>query len=575
MKNIPILWKLMLVVAVMAAITAIVSGIAYSNIGKLSAAAENIDHASQRALLSARMRQNAIIIDRAEYRVSSDPSAETLKAANGVIDTNELLFTEQMSALKKAAEKDLLGKTAGKDLLALIAETEGKYAKYLVLVHDTLAKAKELGAQTQDDAARKAIRELVATSRAEANLLEDAVKAQADFSSNNAQKMADAASELASSTQLVMIIIALVGTLGGIAMGYLIGNFGIVQPVATAVKSLRVLAEGNTDAAIFGVDRKDEIGLIAETMQVFKDNMVRNRKMEIEVKEAEIRNATERKQAMNKMADDFEASVMGVVKAVSSSATEMQTTAQSMSSAAQQASSQATTVATAAEQATSNVQTVATAAEELAASISEISRQVCEAATISSAASEEANNTTAIVVALSSAADKIGEVVKLINDIASQTNLLALNATIEAARAGDAGKGFAVVANEVKSLANQTGRATDEIGSQISAVQDEVRKVVGAIGKIGSTIEQVQQISSGIASAVEEQGAATQEIARNVQQAAQGTQDVSGNIGGVTEAANSTGVAAEQVLRSAGELAQNSERLRREVGNFLATVRAA
>ena len=179
-----------------------------------------------------------------------------------------------------------------------------------------------------------------------------------------------------------------------------------------------------------------------------------------------------------------------------------------------------------------------------------------------------------MVVALATAADKIGEVVKLINDIASQTNLLALNATIEAARAGDAGKGFAVVASEVKNLANQTGRATDQIGSQITTVQEEIRRAVDAIKNIGNTIERVRQISAGIASAVEEQGAATQEIARNVQQAAQGTREVSGNIGGVMEAAASTGAAAGKVVGSAGDLTQNSEKLRVEVGNFLANVRA-
>jgi methyl-accepting chemotaxis protein len=217
---------------------------------------------------------------------------------------------------------------------------------------------------------------------------------------------------------------------------------------------------------------------------------------------------------------------------------------------------------------------VAAATEELSSSISEISRHVSEAAKVSTQASEETARTNTMVEGLARAADKIGEVVKLINDIASQTNLLALNATIEAARAGDAGKGFAVVAGEVKNLANQTGRATEEISSQIAAVQEETRRTVEAIRNIGSVIDQVREISSGIASAVEEQGAATQEIARNVQQAATGTQDVSANIVGISQSANDAVEGAHQILAASGDLAKNSETMRLEVTRFLDGVRA-
>ena len=348
----------------------------------------------------------------------------------------------------------------------------------------------------------------------------------------------------------------------------------IVNPITAMTLVMHKLAGGDLTVTVPSTDRVDEVGEMAHAVQVFKDNAIRVEQMTREQEEMKVRAAEERKRMMHELADNFEASVMGVVNVVSSSAVEMQATAQTMSSAAHQASAQATTVGAAAEQATTNVQTVASAAEELSASISEIGQQVATAAQISTQASEEAERTNHTVEALAVAANKIGEVIHLINDIASQTNLLALNATIEAARAGDAGKGFAVVANEVKNLANQTGRATDEIGTQISAVQEEIGHAVQAIKNIGDTIEQVRQISAGIASAVEEQGAATQEIARNVQQAAQGTQEVSHNIGGVSEAASTTGAAAEQVLSSAGELTHNSERLRTELSHFLSNVRA-
>jgi len=360
----------------------------------------------------------------------------------------------------------------------------------------------------------------------------------------------------------------------GIAMALVISG-GIAKPIQAMTKAMGALAAGDLGVAIPASANTDEIGEMAKAVQVFKDNAIQVNSLRRQQEETAAQVATERKRAMTRMADDFEASVMGVVKAVSGSAAEMQHTAQSLSSTAQQASSQATAVAAASEQASANVQTVASAAEELSASISEISRQVGEAARISTEASEETVRTNQMVQALATAADKIGEVVGLINDIASQTNLLALNATIEAARAGDAGKGFAVVANEVKNLANQTGRATDEITSQISAVQEETRRAVAAIKNIGEVIEQVRQISSGIASAVEQQGAATRGIAENVQQAARGTQEVSGNISGVTQAADLTGVAAGQVLSSAEALAKHSDSLQSEVTKFLGTVRSS
>jgi methyl-accepting chemotaxis protein len=275
------------------------------------------------------------------------------------------------------------------------------------------------------------------------------------------------------------------------------------------------------------------------------------------------------------LADHLETSIRGVVQAVASASTEMHSTAESLASLAENATIKVNIVASASEEANGNVQTVAAAAEELSASIQEISRQLSNATVISGKAVDQAAKTNEIIGGLTNSADLIGGVVKLINDIASQTNLLALNATIEAARAGDAGKGFAVVAGEVKTLANQTARATDEISRHIAGVQTATGQAVVAIQAISGTISEINQISAAIAAAVEEQGAATQEISRNIEQAAAGTHKVSLNISGVAETASETGVGASHVLQASAELSKQSENLGNEVDRFIASIRSA
>ncbi len=281
------------------------------------------------------------------------------------------------------------------------------------------------------------------------------------------------------------------------------------------------------------------------------------------------------KEKLNTLADDLDSKVRGIVDTLSSAATEMQSTAESMTATAEQTSNQATAAASAAEETTTNVQTVASAAEEMSNSISEIGRQVDQSSDIAGKAVEEAGRTNETVQSMAETAQKIGEVVKLISDIAEQTNLLALNATIEAARAGDAGKGFAVVAAEVKSLANQTAKATEEIGGQIGAMQSVTNEAAGAINSIGTTIKEIAEISTTISAAVEEQRAATQEIARNVQEAAQGTSEVSANIANVNQAATEAGESARHVLSASGELSTQSETLRGEVDGFVTQIREA
>ena len=374
----------------------------------------------------------------------------------------------------------------------------------------------------------------------------------------------------ATSLALTVFIFGLVIMSG--VMGYL--GFSITTPISRLTRVMGNLAGGDTTVEIEGAKRSDEVGDMARAVQVFKDNMIRNVELQ-EAAEAEQKAQLERGERIESMIGEFDAGITNILGTVSSAATELEQTAQSLSSTAEQASGQAASVATASNQATANVQTVATAAEELSASISEIGRQVNQSAKIAQNAVEETESTSKTVLGLAEAASRIGEVVTLINDIAGQTNLLALNATIEAARAGEAGKGFAVVAQEVKNLANQTAKATEEISTQITAVQEETSGAVTAIEKIQQIIGEISDISTTIASAVEEQGVSTQEIARNVQQAAQGTQEVNSNISGVTEAANQTGGAATQVLSSSGELSRQAETMRAQVDQFLQDVKTA
>jgi methyl-accepting chemotaxis protein len=383
------------------------------------------------------------------------------------------------------------------------------------------------------------------------------------------EALADAASlrNLAILVGLASIVV------GGLAAWFFGGS--LARPVIVMTQAMQRLATGDHQVEVPARDRKDEIGNIAKAVQVFKENAVEMERLKAEQAEAERRAAEEKKRAMNELADGFQASVGGIVQTVTGSANEMQATAQSLTATAEETSRQSTAVAAASEQASTNVQTVASAAEELSSSISEISRQVAQSAQIAAKAVTDAEHSNRQVQGLADAAQRIGEVVQLITDIASQTNLLALNATIEAARAGEAGKGFAVVASEVKNLANETAKATDEITGQIAGIQQATKDAVEAIQAIGQTIGQINEIATTIASAVEEQGAATQEIARNVQQAAAGTQEVSSNISGVTQAAGETGAAANQMLSASGELARQGETLSSEVTKFLQAVRAA
>jgi methyl-accepting chemotaxis protein len=350
---------------------------------------------------------------------------------------------------------------------------------------------------------------------------------------------------------------------------------GMVMPLAKTGEVMDGLTKGNFAFDVPFVDRKNEIGRIARSLQVFKDHLVETTRLRTEQEQMKARAIDDRRADLARIADEFEHSIGGVIRGTTAAADELQNSASSMSTIAEGTTGQSTKVAAAAEQTASNVQAVATSAEELSSSIKEIGRQVTQSTSIAQNAVAQATRTEAMVERLVHSTQKIGEVMALIQTIAGQTNLLALNATIEAARAGEAGKGFAVVANEVKALSAQTAKATDEIASQIQDIREATSSTVDAIREIGTTIGQMNEIAGSIAASVEEQGAATQEIARSVQQAAQGTKDVMQTIAGVREASGQVDAAAALVLNATGQLTAQSERLKSETGKFLGNIRAA
>jgi len=510
-------------------------------------------------------------------------------------------FKRQADALAQAVADSSLDAGAKKSLTELLAA-------YLADFQDLGAKAGAL------NAAKKKLSTTYAQLDEQLEKLHQAFNAKAEAFRANLR-----ASEafLARMTYASGAAIAVVCSL----LVFLIAQ-GISKPMVAMTAAMTRLADKDWSVAVEGGARRDEIGRMAQAVQVFKEAGIENERLQKEAEAARKRQeeqeiekrrladeaareterklkaleekmradeearriadeakraelAAQRKAEMNSLADAFDRTVRAVVETVASSATEMRQSAATLSATAEEMSRQALVVSSASEEASANVQTVAAATEELSASIGEISRNASDSAKVCQETVDRARAAGDTIDGLALGAQKIGDVVKLINDVAAQTNLLALNATIEAARAGEAGKGFAVVASEVKALANQTARATEEIAQQVQSVQVSTGAAVGAIKGIGESVERVHGMSSGIAAAVEQQGAATKEISSNVQQAAQGTEEVNKNIGSVTQAAGDVGSAATQMSGASAELAQQAEVLRAEVDKFVQKVRAA
>jgi methyl-accepting chemotaxis protein len=408
--------------------------------------------------------------------------------------------------------------------------------------------------------------------------IDSAIQSQSKLIAYHVAKAAKAAEDMALEADLsirMLFVASGFGLLTGLAVAMWIGIKGLARPINELKSVMEAFVRNDLNADVPGTERRDEVGDMARTVEVFKKNGLEVAQMRSDQQALELRTAQQRKADMVKLAGDFEGAIGEIIDTVSSASTQLETSAGTLSSSAARAQELTAMVAAASEEASTNVQSVASATEELSSSVNEISRQVQESARMANEAVDQARKTNDRVSDLSKAASRIGDVVELINTIAGQTNLLALNATIEAARAGEAGRGFAVVASEVKALAEQTAKATGEIGLQITGIQAATQESVGAIREISGTIEKLSGISSTIAAAVEEQGAATQEISRNVQQAAQGTQQVSANITDVQRGASETGSASSQVLSAAQSLSSDSNRLKLEVGKFLNSVRAA
>jgi methyl-accepting chemotaxis protein len=560
-----IITKILAVIMLLAATAMAISGLAIHTMASLNAGADNMSFAAQRALEAARANQSVIALNRSEFRIALDPSPENRSAVHGLIE-------EQM----KSFNVGLAGFSTTRDAQAksLLPAVKTAMADYQRDLQDTLALADgaknvQLGDMTIQ------LRDSVMKSRAAADKLQGSVRAVADRLIERVEFFAKDASDEYEATSRQLMIIAALGIVFGVVAGYLIGQFGIVKPIVLLKAVMEAFARNDLKANVPGVERRDEVGDMARTVEVFKKNGLEVERMRADQLVTEKRNAEQRKADMFKLADDFEGAVGEIIETVSSASTELEASASTLTATAVRSQELTTMVAAASEEASTNVQSVASATEELTSSVNEISRQVQASARMASDAVGQARKTNERVSELSKAASRIGDVVELINNIAGQTNLLALNATIEAARAGEAGRGFAVVASEVKALAEQTAKATGEIGQQIAGIQAATQESVSAIQEISGTIEKLSEISSTIAAAVEEQGAATQEISRNVQQAAQGTQQVSCNITDVQHGAGETGSASSQVLSAAQSLSSDSNRLKLEVGKFLNSVRAA
>jgi methyl-accepting chemotaxis protein len=483
---------------------------------------------------------------------------------------------------KAAIEKSIAGTDDSisqirKDYEMMISSTEERalyddWSKHWQAYKDITSKMMDLSRQEAGTLSKAAI-ELNKSAMSLSNETDAILKKDIALNNAGAESETKSAAETYSSALAILaVIIGIAVVIGAVVSIYIVRD--VSNGIASIVKPMQALGAGDLDADVPHRGERTEIGSMADALQVFKEALVAKKAAdEAAARDAEAK--IERGRRVDNITREFESMIGEIVNTVSSASAQLESSAGTLSSTAARSNQLATTVASASEEASANVQSVASATEELSSSVNEISRQVQESARMANEAVGQARKTNERVSELSKAAARIGDVVELINTIAGQTNLLALNATIEAARAGEAGRGFAVVASEVKALAEQTAKATGEIGQQITGIQAATQESVGAIKEISGTIERLSEISSTIAAAVEEQGAATQEISRNVQQAAQGTQQVSANIADVQHGASETGSASSQVLSAAQMLSGDSGRLKAEVSKFLTSVRAA
>ena len=562
LAQIGILSKLLVLVALLAVTSAIIAGFGAYRLTDAAETTQAVGTWGKAAAQGARAARDLVFISRAEYQFAADPDE------GRVLAPAIRLYQE---ALK--ARFDELRTLQDPEALALLDKVEKAYVVYQKDMTATFDLVPKVGTELTRDKAARAIGDAVYDSAWSSDQLIAALREFNDLMETRAAAETDAALTDTHQSAMLLLGFAGAGIIVSLLLAILFARLGIVGPLRASLKDLESLAQGNLDTSVSGTERKDEIGEIARGLEVFRTGLAEAQRLDAAARET----ATEQLAQQKMLADactEFASQIDKIVAAVAGQATQMRGTAATLSDAADQTGQQTSVVAAAAEEASTNVQTVASAAEELSASIREISTQVSTAAEVSDRAVSDAKETALIIDQLASSADKIGDVVRLITDIANQTNLLALNATIEAARAGEAGKGFAVVASEVKNLAGQTAKATEEIQEQVSAIQGDTQRAVTAIGAIAATIARLSDVSAGIRHAIDQQFAATSEIARNVQQAAIGTQEVSSHILGVSQAAETTGTAAGTALTMASELSSEAENLRTEVDDFIMRLKA-
>ncbi|MBY6261353.1 methyl-accepting chemotaxis protein [Azospirillum sp. 412522] len=560
-SNQKLIVKILTPVALLLAIMGVLATISLQRLSMLQEVADN-------ALTIEASRRVTIL------EVGRHLNAATVAEKNAILEKSQegmqhfiTLFNEEMAAVERSIAD--LALTANTD----VRRATGVNIARLVDAYRKIAsKVLELTLQSRDDEAFALSAGDGAMARQVASKLIDE---RIEINRQGMDEAIKKTTAVAEDTRRMVLLLSGIGAALGLALSLFIVIRLIVRPLRALTDTMSRVSTGDLEIAVAGTERRDEVGLLARTLDIFKANALEVRRLTAEQEEQKARAAAERKEDMRRLADRFEGSVSAIVQHVASSAMQMRGAAGSLSASAIQASSQSSAVAAASDESSANVQTVAAATEELAASIQEISRQVTNQTNISATAVQEADRTNATMRMLVDTSNQIGAVVDLINSIAGQTNLLALNATIEAARAGEAGKGFAVVASEVKALASQTARATEEIQAKVKDIQSATADAQGAVSGIAGIIARMSEISSAIAAAIEEQNAATAEISANVAQAARGTEQVSTNIVGVTQAANETGSAATQVLSTADGLASEADRLKTEVTSFIQTVRAA
>ncbi len=568
LDNIRISTKTNIPVLIMAVFSLLIAWLGVSVVQKIDKMTDEGIGMLERSGAVSDMLSQIVILNRSEFRAAADLKESVIQESLKTIEERIIVTNQSVTFL----EKNTPAGTRESELLKAVLD---QWRKYEAELPNTIQALKEVSVLPPEalEAKRSSMLKEANTSRGIALLLEQEMSEYKRYLTSEVTQQGQIAGEMVSSTTRNLWLAAVGAIILGSILAFMISRFGIVSPIRATVGDLKSLADGQLNIDVHGIQRHDEIGDIAKTMLVFKENGLRVKQLQEEQESQKQQAEIEKRQTMNELADSFDTSVRKIVETVASAATEMQASSAVLTDIADQTSHQAEDAAAASERSTVNVQTVASAAEELSSSISEISRQIGTSSQVAGTAAVQAQKTDALVQGLAESAQKIGEVVSLINDIANQTNLLALNATIEAARAGDAGKGFAVVASEVKNLANQTARATEEIGAQIAAVQQATTDSVGAIREITTIIEQINEVTGSIAAAVEEQSAATQEIARNVQEASSGVQEVSANITQVNRASGESGQAASQVNQAASELSQQSETLMTEVTSFIHRVR--